>query len=41
MTRTIAPQELKEMLESVTVFDVRRKADHDADPATESPPTKR
>src|SRR5574340_171003 len=32
MTRTITPQELKEMLESVTVLDVRRKADHDADP---------
>ena len=32
MSRTITPQELKARLESVTVLDVRRKSDHDADP---------
>ncbi len=32
MSRTITPQELEKMLESVTVLDVRRKADYDADP---------
>jgi len=35
MTRTVKPKELKEMLEShkdITILDVRRKADHDADP---------
>ncbi len=32
MNRTVTPRELEDMRASVTVFDVRRKVDYDADP---------